>query len=494
MCVQNKSGHRDLVTLGVAQGVGAAITTLIAEPDTQFDGPKWSPDGRVDRRRAAPARWSAGDRRRRCGDESCARDRGRAAHTVHRRRPGGPTARPFVAAVAADEQTFNLFEFSIDGTRTPSADAYHRRRAVARRLARRQRRSCSSATRPTATTCFRCHIHDAVVGRHTAVGRPQRRSTGRTCVAAPTSTLADRPYSPLDTLKPTSWTPVIETDGDQVRIGAGISGYDVLGYHAYAATATWRVSSPSGAPAPNAAAPDWQAYYLYDRWRPTLLPLSNQRHVVLRRSGERRRHADAGRPDAIGSSRRCRVPDSPYARSAQRAACRSAGRSPTSCSPTDRISRDRTPIRATWQTVTAHTYGYSISREAGVAGGATIEIVRRSLGILCRCHDDDRRFARLSAGARAASRDRASRRGRRHVDRRNDGRPHLSARRRLSRRRRHRPRQQRLLAAARLRREHLRRQPGRDRQRRVPLPAGASAARPRHLAALSPHAACRGLR
>ena len=54
-----------------------------------------------------------------------------------------------------------------------------------------------------------------------------------------------------------------------MRVGAAVGGVDVLGYHAYAATATWLVSSPDGAPTPNAAAPDWQVYYAYDRWRPT---------------------------------------------------------------------------------------------------------------------------------------------------------------------------------------------------------------------------------
>jgi hypothetical protein len=44
------------------------------------------------------------------------------------------------------------------------------------------------------------------------------------------------------------------------------------------------------------------------------------------------------------------------------------------------FSRDRTPVRASWQTITARTYGYSISREDGIAAGATAEFVRRGLG------------------------------------------------------------------------------------------------------------------
>jgi outer membrane protein assembly factor BamA len=46
------------------------------------------------------------------------------------------------------------------------------------------------------------------------------------------------------------------------------------------------------------------------------------------------------------------------------------------------LMRHRTPLHAAWETVTAHTYGYSISREEGIAAGATLELVRRGLGSL----------------------------------------------------------------------------------------------------------------
>jgi hypothetical protein len=77
-------------------------------------------------------------------------------------------------------------------------------------------------------------------------------------------------YSPRRTLKPTSWSPFVQGGSSQLRVGAAVAGSDVLGYHAYLATATWRVSSPAGAPAPAAAAPDWQLSYAYARWRPAL--------------------------------------------------------------------------------------------------------------------------------------------------------------------------------------------------------------------------------
>src|SRR5262249_48662327 len=79
-----------------------------------------------------------------------------------------------------------------------------------------------------------------------------------------------RTYDPLPTLTPTSWAPLIVGDAEQVRFGAAIAGVDVLGYPRYALDATWLVSRPVDAPAPNAALPDWSVFYAYDRWRPTL--------------------------------------------------------------------------------------------------------------------------------------------------------------------------------------------------------------------------------
>ena len=70
-----------------------------------------------DRRRAPPPRRDAGDRARRRRDEGRPRaSRPRRARGSSRR-PGGPTARAIVAAAAPDEETFNLFEFAVDGSR-----------------------------------------------------------------------------------------------------------------------------------------------------------------------------------------------------------------------------------------------------------------------------------------------------------------------------------------------------------------------------------------
>ena len=60
----------------------------------------------------------------------------------------------------------------------------------------------------------------------------------------------------------------MESDGDQVRVGAAVGGADVLGYHGYGATATWLVARPAESTAPTMNSPDWSVSYTYGRWRP----------------------------------------------------------------------------------------------------------------------------------------------------------------------------------------------------------------------------------
>jgi hypothetical protein len=172
---------------------------------------------------------------------------------------------------------------------------------------------------------------------------------------------------------------VVVSTSDQFRVGAGTSGADVLGYHAYAATATWLLSSPAGAPTPSAAAPDWQISYLYDRWRPTFYVSASSDTSFF-----------AGPPTNAGAptpaTRRARQIEAgvivPITHTrVQHAARASIVRAAADYTLGDSaFSRDLTAIRMSWQTNTARVYGYSISSEDGVTLGATAEIVRRGLG------------------------------------------------------------------------------------------------------------------
>jgi hypothetical protein len=120
-------------------------------------------------------------------------------------------------------------------------------------------------------------------------------------------------------------------------------------------------------------------YYAYDRWRPTFYAATRSATSFF-----------AGRPTETGTATPATLRETAieggvvvpilHAR-ASHAALLSIGRSTNAFTlATDAFTRDRTPLRAAWETVTARTYGYSISREDGVAASATAEIVRRGLG------------------------------------------------------------------------------------------------------------------
>jgi hypothetical protein len=185
-------------------------------------------------------------------------------------------------------------------------------------------------------------------------------------------------YNPLKTMAPTSWTPVIENDGETVRLGGSVSGIDVLGYHGYSASASWLVTSTTNAPRPAPAVPDWELYYQYDRFRPSFYTLASSTTSFA-----------AGPPTAAGaasdSTERSTTLEAGalvpilHARTLH-SAFASIGRSRNEFTlPEGTLTRDRTALRAAWQTITARSYGYSISREDGIAAGTTVEAVRKAL-------------------------------------------------------------------------------------------------------------------
>jgi hypothetical protein len=410
VAVQNRPGQRDLVLLrlkpdttetrrpdttesttathaptSVVSGFSrTVITTLISELDTQFDGPKWSPDGRA----------IAVERHRRGGMPEiivvdvvtkAVRVVAAAPHTRFVTPAWRPDGAAIVAAVAPDEETFNLVELSLDGST---------RRPLTHTTGGAQWPDVS----PDGTTIvfvgyttdgddlFTMPYPNAMDGVGAELAPPRNAADPQVppFSAEQARPLPDldprvRPYSPLDTLKPTSWTPVVETGGNQVRVGAGISGFDVLGYHAYAATATWLASGPDGAPRPAAARPDWQVYYLYDRWRPTFYVSATAGTSFFAGPA-----TDAGTPTSV--TRRERQIESGILLPIRHVRVQHALRLSVVRAEADyttgdgSFSRRRTPIRAAWQSITAHSYGYSISGEGGIAAGATAELVRSGLG------------------------------------------------------------------------------------------------------------------
>ena len=369
VCVQDRHGQRDLVTVRLTPD-GGELQTLVAEPGTQFNAPRWSPDGRsiaVERHRlGGMPELAIVD-----ATTGAVRVLASASSTRIVTPTWRPDGRAIVAAVAQRDETFNLVEFSVAGS-------------PARRLTNTSGGATWPEFSPDGGTIvyvaygidgFDLYAMTYPTGATIATLPPAQAPA----VAAPSAARTTAPYSPLSTLKPTSWSPVIETDNDQVRVGLATGGVDVLGYHGYATSATWLVASPDDAPQPNAAAPDWQGFYAYDRWRPTFFAGTSSETTFFAGPAteagtpalatRRERQLQAG---VIFPIRHVRV---------SHAGSFSIVRAVDEFTlPDEVVTRHRLPLRGAWQTVTAHTYGYSISPEGGVAAGATAEIVRRGFG------------------------------------------------------------------------------------------------------------------
>jgi Tol biopolymer transport system component len=395
-CVQVRADRRDLVIVRLSAFASSAVkksdaevrlkpdtaydgvTVLVSEADTHFNAPRWSPDGRqiaVERHRlGSPPDIVVVD---------AATKAVRAVASDTQARIVTPAWRPdgaaIVAAVAQPDATFNLYEFAIDGTRS-----------------RQITHTSGGATWPDVsadgtTLVFVGYSVDgydvysmpypASQAGNRDAGRAMLQNSETASEATPTgvSNLASTNYRPLSTLAPTSWTPVIEGGGDQWRIGAGVAGEDVLGYHGYAATATWRMSSLDGALTPAIAAPDWQVSYAYARWRPTFFASASAQTSFFAGPA-----TDAGTPSA--ATLRARefeagmVVPMQQVRVSHQVLVSVIHSANDYTRPAQQLSRTRRAARAAWLTSSARTYGYSISPEDGVSLGATAEFVRRSFG------------------------------------------------------------------------------------------------------------------
>jgi hypothetical protein len=381
VAVQEHDGQRDLVILSKLSGDKPAIDVIAAAAETQFNAPRWSPDGRsvaVERHRS------------RRDSELVVVNVESHAVRVAASPPGvrivTPTWRPdgraVLAAVAKGDEPFNVYEFPTDGS------------AIMRQLTS----TTGGATWPEVSPDGKTLVY---VGYSTAgfdlysmpmpetaaaVDTPAGdrggngdQSSSVQAASALSGTIATG-YSPRRTLLPTSWSPEVVWDDNQVRLGASTFGIDVLGYHAWAASATWLASAPAGAPTPDRGVPDWSLSYAYDRWRPTL---------VLAGSAETSFFAGPATPAGTPSAATDRqlqlesgviVPFVRVRHQHQVLGTYFRARDEYTLPGDRQTSVDRGSVRAAWRSNTARTYGYSISPEAGLTAGATVEFVRPGLG------------------------------------------------------------------------------------------------------------------
>ena len=187
-------------------------------------------------------------------------------------------------------------------------------------------------------------------------------------------------YSPWKTLLPRSWTPSADTRNDAVRVGAAVGGVDVLGRHAWGATALWRVAEDTNFPGgTNRGRPDWSVGYAYDRWRPTFFAsVSDETSFIPRFTVEGQRRDDAElreRQASVGA----RVPWNSVRRRLLLEATFDYDRHTlTIAEGVRRLARHS--VRAGSLYSSAKAYGYSIGPEEGGSVSLVTEQVRRGLG------------------------------------------------------------------------------------------------------------------
>jgi hypothetical protein len=190
---------------------------------------------------------------------------------------------------------------------------------------------------------------------------------------------ADTPYRPWSTVWPRAWSPVVEHDDDEWRVGGSTGGVDALGYHWWTASATWSVARAHDLePVAPGARPDVTLLYFYDRWRPSFFAQYADETSPLRF----RPPGGLERPVAIREQSVDLGVTLPFRRVRCSQAVLGSFRREhdTVRGPADEGSFDRGALRAGWSLTSAKRYGYSISPEDGVTVGASVERALEALG------------------------------------------------------------------------------------------------------------------
>ena len=353
VCTIQMADRRALATMPL--GVGSGVTSpqlLISETGVEFAAPRWSPDGRS---LAAERRTLGGPAEIVLVD--VASKQVRTLATLPGGRSGSPAWMPdgahvlFTGAVGADP--FQIYRASVSTSAISRLEGTGRS-AQAPDVSADGARVVFVGNTSDGYDLFTLSLDDALWTPVEMSGTEAPNTALRDQLLSPE--LAVQPYSPLPTLAPTFWTPTVESDADELVIGAATGSADALGRHAYGVEVGWSVR----------ARPDWGVAYAYDRWRPTLFASYTDDTDGWREGDVRTREVESGVLMAWRRVRSVRsvlasahVSDDEY----DCAVC---------TAPVHTVVR-RTSGRGGVAINNARQFGYSISAEEGGRWSATAE-------------------------------------------------------------------------------------------------------------------------
>ncbi|HXW04901.1 MAG TPA: hypothetical protein VD833_06705 [Vicinamibacterales bacterium] len=361
VCTLQRHDRRDLATFRWMPEGGAAVPdTLVSEAGTHFSSPRWSPDGR----------WIAAERSRAGAPSEIVLVDPVTARVVRtlpapgRGRSVTPAWTPDGALLFAadpDGRGFRIFSSDVEGLEI---------RRLAGTGPNAQFPTTSRDGGTLAFVGYTTEGHD-LFSLELNTARWDRVSGLATAAPAPREEPVpdqeadrDRAYAAWRWLAPRFWSPTLESDVDELVIGAATGAADVLGRHYYAAEAGWTAER---------ARPDWQVAYAYDRWWPALFGSIADDTDPHRGGLVRTVEINAG---ALLPVRRVRWSQSLLAAfhgSTDTVEC-------ATCAPPLDARIDRRALRAGWSLHAARGFGYSISLEEGWRATVSTELVREALG------------------------------------------------------------------------------------------------------------------
>jgi Tol biopolymer transport system component len=386
VAVRQVAGRGEIVSADMTSGISRIRneTVLVSETDTQFSTPKWSPDGRqvaVERHRlGALSEIIVLDISTRAVRVVASDPMARIVTPAWRR-----DGRAIVAAADFNGDTFNLYEFDVDTAAAPRQLTHTSGGALWPDVSPGGDLIAFAGYTVDGFDVFTIPYAPAEAGeqapadaRHDAPKQDSRDRLPQASGGPEIGRYMAQKYSPWPTLPPTSWFPLVET-ADNVRAGFAVNGVDVLGRHAYSASATWLVAAPVDVIKPAQGVPDWDLGYAYDRWQPTFFASASS-HTFF----------DAGPADENGkptpATERTREVEGgvllPIRRvqSLQRAFFSVVRTDDRYTLPTETVTFSRMASRVGLASSTARLYGYSISPEDGYSVGGTAEVARRGFG------------------------------------------------------------------------------------------------------------------